>query len=85
MNSWNIMQFKLEEILEKILVIENTTKEIQEFGDCLIANILICKEINEQKNEKLQKSLWDNIKDDLEQILNYSLKFLKEQNIKYKI
>lgn len=81
MNSWNIMQFKLEEILEKISTIENPTIEIKEFGDCLIANILICKEVSEQKDEAIQHDVWNKIKEDVEQILNYSLEFLKEQNI----
>ena len=51
MKPWHIMQFKLEELLEKISIIDNTNEEVKEFGDYLIANILICKEIAEQKEE----------------------------------
>ena len=81
MKPWHIMQFKLEELLEKISIIDNTNEEVKEFGDYLIANILICKEIAEQK-EEIKENLWNNVKEDLEQILNYSLEFLKEQEIK---
>lgn len=81
MKPWQIMQFKLEEMLEKVSIIENTNQEVKEFGDCLISNILICKEISEQK-EEIKESLWTNVAEDLEQILNYSLEFLKEQEIK---
>ena len=81
MKPWHIMQFKLEELLEKISIIDHTNEEVKEFGDYLIANILICKEIAEQK-EEIKENLWNNVKEDLEQILNYSLEFLKEQEIK---
>lgn len=81
MKPWHIMQFKLEEILEKISLLDNSDNEVKEFGDYLIANILICKEVSEQK-EEIQDNLWNKVKEDIEQIYNYALDFLKEKYIK---
>lgn len=81
MMPWNNVQFKLEQMLEKILIIESPSKEIQEFGDCLLINILICKEIADNKNVEIQKGLWDKIKIDLDEVLSASLVFMKEQNL----
>jgi hypothetical protein len=77
MEEWYITKFKFEEILEKLLIIENPTEEIKEFGDYLIANILLCTEVADMKDEIIQQKLWDNIKADCEDLLADSLTFLK--------
>ena len=63
MKEWYEIQFKLEKILESIIMKESEDEDMKELGDYLISNILICKEVAEQKEH--QDELWLNIREDL--------------------
>lgn len=77
MKEWHEVQFKLEKILEEIILKEKDDAEIKELGDYLISNILICKEVAEQKEH--QEELWLRLRDDLIEVINMSNQFLDEK------
>lgn len=77
MKEWYVIQFKLEKILEEIIIKYSDDEEAKELGDYLMSNILICKEVAEQKEH--QDELWLNLKDDLNSIVEMSSEFLKEK------
>jgi len=77
MKEWHEVQFKLEKILEEIILKEKDDAEIKELGDYLISNILICKEVAEKKEH--QEELWLRLRDDLIEVINMSNQFLDEK------
>lgn len=78
MKEWYVAQFKLEDLLEKIIMINSNDDELKELGDYLISNILICKEIASQTEN--QDELWASLKDDLNSIILMTDNFLKNKN-----
>ena len=76
MKPWHITQFKLESILEQLLKVENQTEDVEEFGNILITNILLCKEIEFQK--QVQESMWKNIEEDMNELLEMADQQIKE-------
>jgi len=77
MKEWYEIQFKLEKILESIIMKESEDEDMKELGDYLISNILICKEVAEQKEH--QDELWLNIREDLLDIIKMSNEFLEKK------
>ncbi len=80
MKEWYEVQFKLEKILEEIILKETEDEEMKELGDYLISNILICKEVAEQKEH--QEELWLTVKDDLNDIVEMISEFLQNKSNK---
>lgn len=77
MKEWYEIQFKLEKILESIIMKESEDEDMKELGDYLISNILICKEVAEQKEH--QEELWLNVREDLLDIIKMANEFLREK------
>ena len=77
MKEWYEIQFKLEQILESIIMRESDDDDVKELGDYLMSNILICKEVAEQKEH--QEELWLNVREDLLDIIKMANEFLREK------
>ena len=56
---------------------ESEDEDVKELGDYLISNILICKEVAEQKEH--QEELWLNVREDLLDIIKMANEFLREK------
>lgn len=77
MKPWLEMQFKLEELLTRTLLLNSEDAKIKELGDCLIANILVCKEIDSKKESQL---LWSDLEKDLNEVFEMSVFLLNNQS-----
>lgn len=81
MKPWYETQFKLEEILEKLLSAESKEEEIENVGKFVTVNILLCKDIGLLQDDETSEIIWNSVSQEFSELLIDLYAFLKEKNI----
>lgn len=81
MKPWNETQFKLEAILEKLLVLETEDKDVETVGNFILTNIALCKDIHSLVDRNQQEMVWRTIESDFNELFVDLDAFLKEKKI----
>lgn len=78
---WEKTKFKLEELLEKLLILQNEDKEIETIGNVILLNIIVCKNIGLIPKKEEAEIAWKTVELEFQELLSDLNEFFKYKKI----